>query len=102
MLRRMTVSVRTEPSHTHYFYLPYISFQQPFPPVFYSFFQSILYYFKIKMDKTQQQQSNKNRRKTTPEVNTSIIRNLQPSLALLNQWTPEDDIALIAAVTHVN
>jgi len=54
------------------------------------------------MDKTQQQQSNKNRRKTTPEVNTSIIRNLQPSLALLNQWTPEDDIALIAAVTHVN
>uniref|UniRef100_A0A915LGR7 Microspherule protein N-terminal domain-containing protein n=1 Tax=Meloidogyne javanica TaxID=6303 RepID=A0A915LGR7_MELJA len=52
------------------------------------------------MDKTQQQ-SNKNRRKTTPEVNTSIIRNLQPSIALLNQWTPEDDIALIAAVTHV-
>ncbi|CAK5054371.1 unnamed protein product [Meloidogyne enterolobii] len=52
------------------------------------------------MDKTHQQ-SNKNRRKTTPEVNTSIIRNLQPSIALLNQWTPEDDIALIAAVTHV-
>ena len=54
----------------------------------------LIYAYNFKLDKTQ----SKCRRKT-PEANNSMTKNVPT--ALLNQWTTEDDIALIAAITHV-